>query len=97
VADITNTEQLRSAGDGDVAVVGRAEDTRESAVVLLDDEGICRIGDLDAWPNELRGKRVRARGVLELEEEPGGASDPRVQRHSGRDYVLQQATWEAAE
>jgi hypothetical protein len=89
-------DELMTCVDGQVTIVGKAlreadyKDRRPN--VLIADGTRVEIAQLDAWPNELRGRRVTATGVLRRRTPPG----PFFQSPAPEWFVIEQAQVERA-
>jgi hypothetical protein len=78
-----------------VTLRGTAADAKMGAVILVEEEPVY-LTDLDFWPAALRGKRVRATGLLKLRKnapdplpEDGGA----IQGAWGDAWLLDEPQW----
>lgn len=93
-----------------VTVEGTAEDTKLGAL-LVQDEGSIWIDGLDAWPTELRGKRLQVTGkVIQRSDLPvfvHQEGEPQMQgmpvpagtdvEKARRRFLLAEARWKALE
>lgn len=81
-----------------VTLVGTARDAKGGAVLLTADAGPIYIDDLASWPEEARGKRVKVNGYLQhrqhLPEARVDKDGSVSQGVSGKQYVLDDASWE---
>jgi hypothetical protein len=82
-----------------VELAGTARDAKGGAVLLTKAGEPIYIEDLASWPEKLHGKRISAKGTLQyrqyLPEARVDATGAISQGAKGKQYVLQNACWEA--
>jgi hypothetical protein len=82
-----------------VTLAGTARDAKGGAVLVLQGKEPVYIDELPSWPEKLHGKKVKAKGTLRHRQylpeakvdEKGAISQGTV----GKQYVLENAQWEA--
>lgn len=96
-ADKTPEDQMAEQPDARDEVRGVAEDAKGGAVIITEDGEVVYMGGLDAWPAELRGKQVIARGRLEKTDylpDPVVSDDGAMSAGaSGLETVLREPEW----
>ncbi len=78
-----------------VTIRGKAEDAKMGAVVLVEEEPVY-LTDLELWKSALRGKRVRATGLLmrrKLAPDPVMDDGVMLQGAWGESWVLDEPTY----
>ena len=85
-------EQLFEHLEGEVAIVGEAQMSRDrGVVVVLDDETVVGVSELDPWPRRVRGGTVTVTGQLRRLATPPDPNDP---KDTGREiFLLEGARW----
>ena len=92
-----NEKSLRDLIGQNVNFIGRAENAKGGAVVVLQNQGVIYIRNLSSWEDEIIGKQVSISGIVRLEKyipdpytsEDGGISQGAI----GSQYVLDDAQW----
>ena len=89
-------QQLFEHLEGEVAIVGEAQISRDrGAVVVLDDQTAVGVSELDPWPRKVRGKTVTVAGRLRRLSTP---PDPNNPQDTGRElFLLEGARWRAGD
>ncbi|MCO4761671.1 MAG: hypothetical protein KC502_09220 [Myxococcales bacterium] len=87
----------RRAAAKTVSVTGTARDAKQGAIVRADDGAAWLVGELQAWPAAVLGKRVIVRGLATVRDAGQGDNPLKNGLHSarasGRSAVISKPTW----
>jgi len=92
------TERSVEAVGSEVTLTGEAVDYKIGAALLLEGDRSVFLDGLHYWPAELRGSRMRVRGVLRHRKAspPETASAFPAQRARGDKWWIERPDWEKA-
>jgi len=92
-----NEGSLHDLIDQNFSFIGRAENAKGGAVVVLQNQEVIYVRNLSFWKDEVTGKQISIKGIVRLEKyipdpyisEDGGISQGAI----GSQYVLDDAQW----
>ena len=95
-----NEESLDDLIDRSTSLIGRAENAKGGAVVILESQEVIYIRSVSSWDDEIVGKQVIIKGIVRLEKyipDPEVSKDGAISQGAiGSQYVLDDAQWRLA-
>ncbi len=95
-----NEESLGDLIDRSASLIGRAENAKGGAVVILGSQEVIYIRSVSSWDDEIVGKQVIIKGIVRLEKyipNPEVSKDGAISQGAiGSQYVLDDAQWRLA-
>ena len=92
-----NEESLHDLIDHNASLIGRAENAKGGAVVVLQNQEVMYIRSLYSWEDEVVGKQISIKGIVRLEKyipDPEVSEDGAISQGAiGSQYVLDDAQW----
>ncbi|MGY5881112.1 MAG: hypothetical protein RTV31_12730 [Candidatus Thorarchaeota archaeon] len=86
--------------DQKVSLLGRAENAKGGAVVIISSQEVIYLRNLPSWDDEVVGKQVTVKGIVRLEKyipDPDVSEDGAISQGAiGSQYVLDDAQWQIA-
>ncbi|TFH09229.1 MAG: hypothetical protein E4H14_04820 [Candidatus Thorarchaeota archaeon] len=92
-----NEESLHDLIDQNAILIGRSENAKGGAVIVLQNQGVIYVRNLSFWEDDVLGKQVSIKGIIRLEKyipDPKVSEDGAISQGAiGFQYVLDDAQW----
>ncbi|MHA1615110.1 MAG: hypothetical protein ACTSYJ_09715 [Candidatus Thorarchaeota archaeon] len=92
-----NENSLNDLVDQNAHLIGKAENAKGGAVVILRNQEVIYVRNLPFWDEDVVGKQVSINGIVRLEKyipDPEVAEDGAISQGAiGSQYVLDDAQW----